>query len=196
MRRILRRFHVQRSSEAVVTLALLVSYPLLLVIATLPTDSDDRLPWCWTFLVVVIVSYLAEAWAPRVTPYLVGTLNWLQMGILLRWVFREVALIILLDRALDLTTLQMAAFVLGLVGAPLVHALFRVVPPPQIDAGYPSLVIAGLLVGVGTRYGSGCTSGHGVCGLSRLSMRSLAATACFMAAGFASVFVLRHLLHS
>ena len=120
MRRILRRFHVQRSSEAVVTLALLVSYPLLLVVATLPTDSDDRLPWCWAFLVVVVVSYLAEAWAPRVTPYLVGTLNWLQMGILLRWVFREVALIILLDRALDLTTLQMAAFVLGLVG---LHAI-------------------------------------------------------------------------
>jgi uncharacterized protein len=54
--------------------------------------------------------------------------------------------------------------------------------------------MAGLLVGVGTRYGSGCTSGHGVCGLARLSPRSLVATASFMAAGFATVFVARHLL--
>ena len=57
-----------------------------------------------------------------------------------------------------------------------------------------ALTVAGLLVGVGTRYGSGCTSGHGVCGLSRLSPRSLAATLSFMVAGFATVFVLRHLL--
>ena len=120
MRKILRRFHVQSGSEAVVTLALLTSYPLLLVIAALPTDTDDRLPWCWTFLAVVTVSYLAEAWAPRVTPYLVGTLNWLQVGTLLRWVFREGALLILLARALPLTPLEFAAFVLGLVG---LHAI-------------------------------------------------------------------------
>jgi len=120
VRRILRRFRVHRGSEAVVGLALLVSYPLLLVTAALPTDADDRLPWCWTFLAVVIVSYLAEAWAPRVTPYLVGTLNWLQVGILLRWVFREVAVIILLDRALPLTAVQLAAFTLGLVA---LHAI-------------------------------------------------------------------------
>ncbi len=87
-----------------------------------------------------------------------------------------------------------AAFVLGLVGAPLVYALFKALPAVQIEAGYGALIIAGLLVGVGTRYGSGCTSGHGVCGLSRLSPRSLAATASFMAAGFTTVFVLRHLL--
>lgn len=87
-----------------------------------------------------------------------------------------------------------AAFVLGLIGAPLVYALFAAVPVPRIDADYPSLVLAGLLVGVGTRYGSGCTSGHGVCGISRLSPRSLVATAVFMAAGFVTVFVLRHLL--
>src|SRR5215831_13317709 len=120
VRRILRRFRVHRGSEAVVGLALLVSYPLLLFTAALPTDADDRLPWCWTFLAVVIVSYLAEAWAPRVTPYLVGTLNWLQVGILLRWVFREVAVIILLDRALPLTAVQLAAFTLGLVA---LHAI-------------------------------------------------------------------------
>jgi uncharacterized membrane protein YedE/YeeE len=85
------------------------------------------------------------------------------------------------------------AFVLGLVGAPLVYAVFAVLPAVQIDAGYGALIVAGLLVGVGTRYGSGCTSGHGVCGLSRLSPRSLVATLAFMGAGFATVFVLRHL---
>jgi uncharacterized protein len=86
------------------------------------------------------------------------------------------------------------AFVAGLVVAPLLYALFATLPVPRIDAGTPALVAAGLLVGVGTRYGSGCTSGHGVCGLSRLSLRSAVATAAFMAAGFATVFVLRHLL--
>lgn len=86
------------------------------------------------------------------------------------------------------------AFVLGLVGAPLVYALFTAVPRARIDAGWPVLVLAGLLVGVGTRYGAGCTSGHGVCGLSRLSPRSLAATLTFMATGFATVFLLRHVI--
>lgn len=86
------------------------------------------------------------------------------------------------------------AFVLGLVGSPLVHGLVTAWPVPQIDAGYPALIVAGLLVGVGTRYGSGCTSGHGVCGLSRWSPRSLVATVTFMAAGFLTVFVLRHAL--
>jgi uncharacterized protein len=87
------------------------------------------------------------------------------------------------------------AFVLGLVGAPLVYLLFSVLPQPQIDAGYGALILAGLLVGAGTRYGGGCTSGHGVCGLSRLSPRSLVATAAFMGSGFFTVFVIRHLLH-
>ena len=86
-----------------------------------------------------------------------------------------------------------AAFILGLVGAPLLYSLFSEVPAVQIDASYGVLIAAGLLVGIGTRYGSGCTSGHGVCGLSRLSLRSLAATATFMGAGFLTVFVLRHL---
>jgi uncharacterized membrane protein YedE/YeeE len=67
------------------------------------------------------------------------------------------------------------------------------VSAPRIDAGYVAVVIAGLLVGYGTRLGSGCTSGHGVCGLSRLSPRSLVATGSFMAAGFAIVYVMRHL---
>lgn len=86
------------------------------------------------------------------------------------------------------------AFVTGLVGAPLVYALFAALPKPRIDASYGALILAGLLVGIGTRYGSGCTSGHGVCGLSRLSPRSLVATLAFMSAGFATVFVVRHLL--
>lgn len=87
-----------------------------------------------------------------------------------------------------------AAFIAGLVGAPLVYALFAALPAMQVDASYGALVAAGLLVGVGTRYGSGCTSGHGVCGLSRLSLRSLVATATFMGAGFATVFLVRHVL--
>jgi uncharacterized protein len=86
------------------------------------------------------------------------------------------------------------AFVAGLLGAPLLYALFAALPVPRIDAGTPALIAAGLAVGIGTRYGSGCTSGHGVCGLSRLSPRSAVATAVFMAAGFATVFVLRHVL--
>ena len=84
------------------------------------------------------------------------------------------------------------AFILGLVAAPLLYQLAAPLPAVQIDAGTAQLVVAGLLVGVGTRYGSGCTSGHGVCGLSRLSPRSMVATAAFMAAGFATVFIVRH----
>ena len=84
------------------------------------------------------------------------------------------------------------AFVAGLVGAPLVYTLFVALPRPRIDAQFGALIAAGLLVGIGTRYGSGCTSGHGVCGLSRLSARSLVATLVFMGAGFATVFVARH----
>jgi len=97
-------------------------------------------------------------------------------------------------RPLKGDTAWRAAFVAGLLIAPLLYSLMAAPPRPQIDAGWGSLVLAGLLVGVGTRYGSGCTSGHGVCGLSRLSPRSLVATLCFMAAGFVTVFFIRHLL--
>ncbi len=86
------------------------------------------------------------------------------------------------------------AFLIGLIGSPWVYAAFTDLPTPVIDAGPAALITAGLLVGIGTRYGSGCTSGHGVCGLSRLSPRSLVATAAFMAAGFWTVWVTRHLL--
>jgi hypothetical protein len=87
------------------------------------------------------------------------------------------------------------AFVLGIVMAPLLVGLVTgAVPVPRIEAGAPALVLAGLLVGFGAVWGNGCTSGHGVCGLSRLSLRSLVATAVFMAAGVATVFVTRHML--
>ena len=87
------------------------------------------------------------------------------------------------------------AFVLGLVVAPLLVALVTgTLPVPQIEAGPPTLLVAGLLVGFGAVWGSGCTSGHGVCGLSRLSPRSLVATAVFMTTAMATVFVTRHLL--
>jgi len=85
------------------------------------------------------------------------------------------------------------AFLAGMIGAPLVYAVFGALPEVHIEADTPTLIVAGLLVGAGTRYGAGCTSGHGVCGLSRLSPRSLLATLSFMAAGFATVFFIRHL---
>ena len=86
------------------------------------------------------------------------------------------------------------AFVAGLFAAPLVMLAFGPTSAPRIDAGFGMLVAAGLLVGLGTSYGSGCTSGHGVCGLARLSPRSLVATLTFMGAGISTVFIVRHLV--
>lgn len=86
------------------------------------------------------------------------------------------------------------AFLLGLVIAPLAWLAFGAMPPAQVDNSPALLTLAGLLVVIGTRFGSGCTSGHGVCGISRLSPRSLAATGCFMLAGLATVFVTRHMI--
>lgn len=85
-------------------------------------------------------------------------------------------------------------FIAGLLVAPIIYAVVAALPATQIDAGWGALIAAGLLVGVGTRYAGGCTSGHGVCGLSRLSPRSLVATMVFMAAGFSTVYVVRHVL--
>lgn len=85
-------------------------------------------------------------------------------------------------------------FLAGLVLSPLLYRLIAPLPSVTIEADWTTLVVAGLLVGIGTRYASGCTSGHGICGLSRLSPRSLVATASFMVAGFLIVFILRHLL--
>jgi len=84
------------------------------------------------------------------------------------------------------------AFLAGMLAAPLLYFVVAGPTTPRIDAGWATIVIAGLMVGVGTRYGSGCTSGHGVCGLSRLSPRSLVATLAFMGAGFVTVFLARH----
>ena len=89
------------------------------------------------------------------------------------------------------------AFILGMLAAPTVfHAVVpaHYITVPRIDASDWMVIAAGLLVGIGTRYASGCTSGHGVCGLSRLSPRSLVATLSFMGAGFVMVYVLRHIL--
>ncbi|HEY7609555.1 MAG TPA: YeeE/YedE family protein [Alphaproteobacteria bacterium] len=87
------------------------------------------------------------------------------------------------------------AFVAGLIGAPLLmRAAGAPVPALTIDAALPTLIAGGLLVGFGTRLGGGCTSGHGVCGISRLSGRSLTATVMFMAVGATVVFVIRHLI--
>ncbi len=87
-----------------------------------------------------------------------------------------------------------ALFVAGMIAAPLLWMAVASLPTIRIDAGYPLLIIAGLLVGISTRYGAGCTSGHGVCGISRLSPRSIVATLCFMGTGFITVFILRHIL--
>ena len=87
-----------------------------------------------------------------------------------------------------------AAFVVGMVAAPVVWQWFAPLPAMEMPSSPVVIVLAGLLVGFGTRLGSGCTSGHGVCGLSRLSLRSLAATLTFMATGVATVFVMRHVL--
>ncbi len=86
------------------------------------------------------------------------------------------------------------AFVLGLLATPWLWTQWIGPVAATIDASWGIVVVAGLLVGIGTRYGAGCTSGHGVCGLSRLSPRSLVATLSFMGAGFAVVYVTRHLL--
>ena len=85
-----------------------------------------------------------------------------------------------------------AEAILGLIAAPFVARFLFHPHPPMIAAGWATLVVGGLLVGFGTRLANGCTSGHGVCGVARLSKRSLVATAAFMASGFATVFLVRH----
>ena len=85
------------------------------------------------------------------------------------------------------------ALLAGLIAAPLVFGLFGHWPQVTVDASAGAIVAGGLLVGFGTRLAGGCTSGHGVCGLARLSPRSLVAVATFMATAIATVFVARHL---
>jgi uncharacterized membrane protein YedE/YeeE len=87
------------------------------------------------------------------------------------------------------------AFIAGLIVAPVIAILAGArVPAPQMPESWLVVVAAGLLVGFGTRLGGGCTSGHGICGIARLSARSIAATAIFMVAAIVTVFVTRHLL--
>ncbi len=86
------------------------------------------------------------------------------------------------------------SLIAGLLLAPTALMLFRAAERPHFDASWPFLIGSGLLVGFGTRLASGCTSGHGICGIARLSPRSMIATALFMAAGFATVFVVRHVV--
>ncbi len=86
------------------------------------------------------------------------------------------------------------AFLTGLVLAPLLYRLFLPLPEIRINTGIGTLIVAGLAVGIGTRYGAGCTSGHGICGISRLSPRSIVATLAFMSMGFVTVFVVRHVI--
>jgi uncharacterized protein len=84
-------------------------------------------------------------------------------------------------------------FIAGLFAAPGLWRLLAPLPPSDISSGSVGLVVAGLLVGVGTRMGAGCTSGHGVCGLSRFSLRSLVNVGAFMGAGVLTTLLLRHL---
>ena len=83
-------------------------------------------------------------------------------------------------------------FLLGLVLTPFIYGLF-VQPEIELNASPLMMIVAGLLVGFGTRLGSGCTSGHGICGISRLSKRSIIATMTFMFAGFVAVYIIRHI---
>jgi uncharacterized membrane protein YedE/YeeE len=85
------------------------------------------------------------------------------------------------------------AFIAGIIMAAVIYSMFYALPETQVDASWMMLIVAGLLVGIGTRYASGCTSGHGICGISRRSPRSIAAAMIFMAAGFITVYLLRHL---
>lgn len=101
----------------------------------------------------------------------------------------------MIGRVLEQRTFERAsalAFLLGLVAAPWLWRLAAPPPAATIEASPPTLIAAGLLVGFGTRYGSGCTSGHGVCGISRGSARSIAATLTFLSLGFLTVLLLRH----
>lgn len=86
-----------------------------------------------------------------------------------------------------------AMFTLGMIAAPLIYRQFSALPEITLDTDWIPLLIAGLLVGIGTRLGSGCTSGHGVCGLARMSPRSVVATLAFMSSGFLTVYVVHHL---
>ncbi len=109
-----------RLTAALVAAALLISYPLLFVAAALPSGRHDRMLACWLFLALAVISYLAEVSAPRASPYVANLLNWVQLGLPLRFAFREMALVILLVRARPGSSAEVALFAGGLVG---LHAI-------------------------------------------------------------------------
>ena len=98
------------------------------------------------------------------------------------------------DTSANSHRLWRALFLIGIVGSSFVYAFFSPLPQPNISASLRTLIAAGLLVGFGTRMGSGCTSGHGICGLSRLSFRSLIATISFMFSGIVICYLFLHVL--
>jgi hypothetical protein len=119
----LRPFVIRHLGRVAVAVGLLASYPVLFAVAVLPSGAAGRLPWCWLFLAVAAISYLAELWAPQAVPYLVNTLNWLQVGVPLRWLFREAALIVLLGRVLSPGS-ALAVFAGGLLALHAVRAIY------------------------------------------------------------------------
>src|SRR6266702_942321 len=123
MQRYLQSFGAHQLVRLASAAVLLGSYPLLFVAALRPAGTAGRLSGWWLFTTVAIVSYLAEVWAPRVVPYLVNTLNWLQVGMPLRWVFRELALIVLLARVLSPSS-ALATFAGGLMALHAVRAIY------------------------------------------------------------------------
>ena len=128
-----------------------------------------------------------------------GVLIGLSAALLLAWEGRIAGISGIAGRLLppylDGAFLSRLGFVLGLIAAPVIYsmatgqAVLR-----SVSSNLPLMAVAGLLVGFGSVYGNGCTSGHGVCGLSRLSPRSLVATMTFMATAFATVLVVRHIV--
>ncbi len=128
-----------------------------------------------------------------------GALIGLSAVLLMLWQGRIAGISLIASRMLppyaDRALVSRFGFVIGLVAAPLAMVAFSGVEISQtVSSNLPLMVAAGLLVGFGSVYGNGCTSGHGVCGLSRLSLRSCIATATFMAVAFVTVFIARHVI--
>src|SRR5580698_8335716 len=126
VRQLLKRFRLRRLPLVTVgTAAVLVgSYPLLFIAALLPNGHDDRLPGSWLFVAIAVAGYAAEVIAPRVATYVVDLLNWLQVGVAVRFVFREAALIVLLARVLNADATQFAVFTLGVMSLHGLRALY------------------------------------------------------------------------
>jgi uncharacterized protein len=128
-----------------------------------------------------------------------GALIGLSAVLLMLWQGRIAGISLIASRLLppyrDRELLPRSGFIIGLVAAPLAMAAFTGTQITQtVSSNLPLMLAAGLLVGFGSIYGNGCTSGHGVCGLSRLSPRSFIATATFMATAFVTVFIVRHVI--